>query len=139
MVIQASGTGYYGPHGDEALEESAPPGEGFLSDVARQWEASTKAVETAGVRHVVIRTGSVLERDGGMLPRLLLPFRLFVGGRLGSGRAWLSWIHRDDEVAAILFLMENEDASGAFNLAAPEPLTMGHFFMMVSPIVVILT
>jgi len=127
VVVQASGVGYYGPHGDEMLDESSPSGEDFLSDVACQWEASTKPVKAMGVRRVVIRTGGVLEREGGMLPRLLLPFRLFVGGPLGGGRAWFSWIHRDDEAAAIRFLIENEDARGAFNLTAPEPLTMRDF------------
>lgn len=127
VVIQASGVGYYGAHGDEPLDESSPPGDDFLSDVARQWEASTKAVEAMGVRHVVIRTGAVLERDGGVLPQLLLPFRLFIGGRLGSGQAWFSWIHREDEVEAIRFLIDNDDARGAFNLTAPEPLKMRDF------------
>ena len=127
VVAQASGIGYYGPHGNEVLDEASPCGEDFLSDVACQWEDSTKPVETIDVRRVVIRTGGVLEREGGMLPRLLLPFRLFVGGPLGGGRAWFSWIHRDDEVAAIRFLIEKEDAQGVFNLTAPEPLIMRDF------------
>ena len=128
VVVQASGIGYYGPHGNEALNEASPCGEDFLSDVACQWENSTKPVETIGVRRVVIRTGGVLEREGGMLPRLLLPFHLFVGGSLGGGRTWFSWIHRDDEVAAIRFLIEKEDAQGVFNLTAPEPLIMRDFY-----------
>ena len=127
VVIQASGVGCYGPHGDEVLDESAPYGSDFLSDIARQWEASSKAVETMGVRMVILRTGAVLERDGGMLPRMLLPFRLFAGGPLGNGQQWLSWIHRDDEVQAIRFLLENDEAQGAFNLTAPEPVTMHDF------------
>jgi len=127
VIVQASGVGYYGPHGDEILDESSPCGEGFLSDVAHQWEASTKPVEAMDVRRIIIRTGGVLEREGGMLPRLLLPFRLFIGGPLGGGRAWFSWIHRDDEVAAIRFLIENEDVRGVFNLTAPEPLTIRDF------------
>ena len=135
VVVQASGVGYYGPHGDEVLDESWPSGADFLSDVARQWEASTKAVAAMGVRQVVIRTGAVLERSGGMLPRLLLPFRLFVGGPPGSGRTWLSWIHRDDEVAAIRFLVENDGAHGIFNLTAPEPLTMRDFCRLLGQVI----
>jgi uncharacterized protein (TIGR01777 family) len=127
VVVQASGVGYYGPHGDEVLDESSPGGKDFLSDVAYQWEASTKPVEAMGVRRVIIRTGGVLGREGGMLPRLLLPFRLFVGGPLGSSKTWFSWIHRDDELAAIRFLIEKEAAHGIFNLTAPEPLTMHDF------------
>ena len=127
VVIQASGVGCYGSHGDEVLDESAPYGDDFLSNVARQWETSTGAVETMGVRRVILRTGAVLERDGGMLPRMLLPFRLFVGGPLGDGRQWLSWIHREDEVQALRFLLDNENAQGVFNLTAPEPVTMRDF------------
>ena len=128
VVVQASGVGYYGSHGNEVLDELSPCEEDFLSEVARQWEDSTKPVKAMGVRRVVIRTGGVLEKDGGMLPRLLLPFRFFVGGPLGSGRVWFSWIHRDDEVAAIRFLIEKEDAQGIFNLTAPEPLIMRDFY-----------
>ncbi|MGQ9632300.1 MAG: TIGR01777 family oxidoreductase [bacterium] len=127
VVIQASAIGYYGPRSDEMLDESSPPGMGFLAEVAQQWELSTKEAESWGVRHVIIRTGIVLGREGGVLPRLLLPFRLFVGGPLGSGRQWFSWIHLDDEVRAIRFLMEKEDLHGAFNLTAPEQLTMEDF------------
>jgi hypothetical protein len=109
------------------VDESSPPGEGFLVEVAKRWELSTKAVDSVGTRHVVIRTGIVLGSDGGALPRLLTPFRLFVGGPLGNGKQWFPWIHLDDEVGAIRFLMEREDLSGAFNLCAPEPLVMKDF------------
>jgi uncharacterized protein (TIGR01777 family) len=129
VVVQASGVGYYGPCGNELVDESSQCGTDFLSDVARQWEASTRSVETLGARHVVIRTGGVLERDGGMLPRILLPFSLFVGP-IGSNSVWLSWIHRDDEVAAIRFLIENRNLKGAFNLTAPEPLAMRSFYRL---------
>jgi uncharacterized protein (TIGR01777 family) len=130
VVIQASGIGYYGDSGDEIVEESSLPGSGFLSDVAEKWEGSTKGVQSAGVRHVIIRTGVVLGADGGFLSRVILPFRLFVGGRLGSGHQWIPWIHIEDEVGAIVFLMEEEKLRGAFNLTAPNPLTSKEFFSL---------
>jgi uncharacterized protein (TIGR01777 family) len=127
VVIQSSGIGYYGSRSDEIIDESSSPGKGFLSEVAQEWEGSTKDVESLGSRHVIIRTGVVLGADGGALPRLLTPFRLFVGGPLGGGKQWFPWIHLDDEVGAIRFLIEREDLGGAFNLTAPEPLRMKDF------------
>lgn len=126
-IIQASAVGYYGSRGDETLDESSGAGEGFLAGLAREWERSTKPVEKLGLRRVIIRSGPVLDREGGFLTRVLLPFRLFVGGPLGSGLQWLSWIHRRDEIAAIRFLLEREDLAGAFNLTAPEPVRMREF------------
>jgi uncharacterized protein (TIGR01777 family) len=128
VVIQASGIGIYGDRNDEILDESSRPGSGFLVEVAKPWEDSTKRVESVGVRHVIIRTGVVLGVDGGFLSRVLLPFRLFVGGRLGSGHQWIPWIHIEDEVAAIVFLMEEKKLQGVFNLTAPNPLTSKEFF-----------
>ncbi len=119
VIIQASGIGYYGSHGDEIVDEEFSPGKGFMPEVAQQWELSTKAVELLGVRHIVIRTGVVLGKEGGAFPRLALPFRLFAGGRVGSGEQWFSWIHLKDEVGAIRFLMEKEELEGVFNLTAP--------------------
>jgi uncharacterized protein (TIGR01777 family) len=127
VVIQASGVGYYGPHGDEEITEEAPPGHDFLSGLAVEWEASTGPLEGLGIRRVIIRTGVVLSTAGGALPRLLLPFHFFVGGRLGSGHQWFPWIHIADEVAAIRFLIENEKARGPFNLTSPAPLTNADF------------
>lgn len=127
VVIQASGIGYYGSRGDEIVDEDFPPGKGFMPDVTQQWELSTKPVELSGVRHVVVRTGVVLGREAGALPRLVLPFRHFVGGRMGSGEQWLSWIHLKDEVRAIRFLMEKEGVAGAFNLTAPGALKEKEF------------
>ena len=120
-LIQSSAVGYYGPGKDEIMTEQAPPGEDFLANVCSEWEASTAEVEAMGVRRVVIRTGVVLSSKGGALPRMTLPFRLFAGGPLGSGRQYFPWIHIADEVAAIRFLLENENASGPYNLAAPDP------------------
>ena len=127
VLIQASGIGYYGTLGDEIATEEHPAGDDFLARLAVDWEASTAAVEQRQVRRAIIRTGAVLSTRGGALPKLVLPYRLFVGGPLGSGRQYLSWIHIDDEVAAIRFLIENEDASGPFNLVAPEPLSNSEF------------
>jgi len=127
VVIQASGIGYYGPHYDEEITEETPPGHDFLARLAMDWESSTASLESLGVRRAVIRTGVVLSTDGGALPRMSLLFRLFAGGRLGSGRQWFPWIHIDDEVGAIRFLIENETASGPFNLTAPVPLNNAEF------------
>lgn len=121
VVVQASAVGYYGPRGAEAFGEDAPPGEGFLADICREWEAAGVRVEEIGVRRAVVRTGIVLSTRGGALPRLLLPFRLFAGGPLGSGRQGFPWIHVADEARAIRFLVESERARGAYNLTAPEP------------------
>jgi uncharacterized protein (TIGR01777 family) len=134
VVIQASGIGYYGDRGDEVLDESFLPGSGFLTEVATQWEDSTKRVESFGVRHVIIRTGAVLGPNGGFLSRVTLPFRLFIGGRLGSGKQWISWIHIDDEVKAIRFLIEKEDLRGAFNLISPNPLTSKDFYRVLGKV-----
>lgn len=128
VLIQSSAVGYYGTHADDrVIEEDAPAGKDFLARVVIDWEASTKAVEKLGVRRVVLRTGVVLSTRGGALPRQMLPFRFFAGGPLGSGDQWFPWIHIADEVAAILFLLENEAAEGVFNLSAPHPVTNTQF------------
>ncbi|MEN6529690.1 MAG: TIGR01777 family oxidoreductase [Anaerolineaceae bacterium] len=118
VLIQASGAGYYGVSNPELLDENAPNGKNFLSSLAREWEESTKAVESLGVRRVIIRSGVVFSPDGGALKRMVLPFKAFLGGRLGSGDQWLSWIHIEDEVRAIRFLLNHEMASGPYNLSA---------------------
>lgn len=121
VLIQSSAVGYYGMQGDKDLTEESPIGGDFQAQVCKEWEAVTQPVETMGVRRVVIRTGIVMTTRGGVLPLMALPFRLFVGGPIGSGRQQISWIHLDDEIAAIRFLMENPSASGAYNLSAPDP------------------
>jgi uncharacterized protein (TIGR01777 family) len=126
VVVQASGVGYYGFHGDEVLTEEAGPGDDWAARfTAEEWEPATARVEEMGVRRVIARTGIVLSAEEGALPRLLLPFRLFAGGPLGSGKQWYSWIHLRDEARTLRFLIENEEASGAFNLTAPNPVTNG--------------
>ncbi len=122
VVIQASAIGIYGNRGSETLDESSGLGDGFLAEIAKNWEDSTREIEALGVRRVVVRTGLVLGSTGGSLPRLLLPFRFFVGGALGSGKQWMSWIHLEDEIGSILFLLERKDLTGAYNLTAPHPL-----------------
>ncbi|MBN2503097.1 MAG: TIGR01777 family oxidoreductase [Anaerolineales bacterium] len=121
VLVQSSAIGYYGPRGDENLDEQSRPTNDFLADVCQQWEAVTKPAEALGVRRVVIRTGVVLSMEGGAFTRLLLPFKLFAGGPMGNGQQYISWIHMADEINAIRFLLENETAQGAFNLTAPNP------------------
>ena len=126
VLIQASGVGYYGPHGVEPLNEETPPGRDFLASLAVEWEASTKNVEKLGVRRVIIRSAIVLGHQG-ILPLMALPVRLFAGGPIGSGQQGVSWIHIDDEVRAIRFLLANDKMHGAYNLAAPNPLSNADF------------
>jgi uncharacterized protein len=121
-LLQGSAVGYYGDTGDAVVTESHPPGDDFLARVCVEWEASTAEVTSLGVRRPVLRTGIVLSSQGGVLPRMALPFRMLAGGPLGNGRQWLAWIHEMDEVGAIRFLIEREDADGPFNLTAPAPL-----------------
>lgn len=127
VVIQASGVGYYGRRGDELLDEDSGLGNGFLADVCRRTESIAARVERFGVRFVAIRSGVVLGLQGGALPKFVVPHRFFVGGTLGSGRQWLSWISLNDEIRAIRFLMEGPTLHGAFNLTSPHPVTMGQF------------
>lgn len=126
-LLQSSAVGYYGPRGDEEILEGQPPGRDFLADVSVDWEGSTAEVEPLGVRRVLLRTGVVLAREGGALPRMAMPFQALAGAPLGSGRQWLPWIHIADEVGAIRFLLEREDAQGPFNLVAPKPVTNRDF------------
>jgi uncharacterized protein (TIGR01777 family) len=133
VVVQSSAVGYYGSTGDQLLGEHAAPGKDFLARVCWDWEASTEAVEAAGVRRVIARTGVVLSPASGALPRMLLPFKLFVGGPLGSGRQWMSWIHLEDQVHALRFLIDTQEARGAYNLSAI-PLTNREFARVVGKV-----
>jgi len=126
-LIQASAVGYYGPRGSELIIESSPTGSDYLASVCREWEAATESVEAMGVRRVIIRTGLILTSDGGPLPRLILPFKLYTGGYFGNGQQWVPWIHLADEIRAIRFLIENESAQGPYNLTAPTPVTNKDF------------
>ncbi len=120
--ICASAVGYYGPCGDLPLDEESPPGEDFLAGVCVAWEGAALGAAELGARVVRLRTGVVLAGAGGMLARLTPFFRLGLGGPVGSGRQWLSWISIDDEVGAIRWLLERPDAEGAYNLTAPSPV-----------------
>jgi uncharacterized protein (TIGR01777 family) len=132
VVLQSSGVGYYGYHDDEVLTEETQPGDDWAARfTAEEWEPSTVPVEEMGVRRCVARTGVVLSTEGGALPRLLLPFRLFAGGPMGRGDQWYSWIHLQDQVRALRTLIETEEARGAFNLTAPDPVTSGELARLI--------
>jgi uncharacterized protein len=120
VLVSASASGYYGDRGDEQLTESSEPGADFLAEVCKQWEAATESAEKAGVRVAHTRSGIVLSKRGGAFARLLLPFRLGVGGPLGSGRQYWPWITLRDEVRAMVHLLETDGLSGPFNLCAPD-------------------
>ena len=122
VLISASAIGFYGDRDDELMREASTKGEGFLADVCWRWEAATAAAAEAGIRVVHLRIGIVLDEGGGALAQMLTPFKLGVGGQLGDGRQWFSWIHVDDLVAAILFALENQELSGPVNGVAPSPV-----------------
>ena len=127
MLLCASATGYYGSRGDEILTEDSSPGTGFLPDVCREWESASDPARNAGIRTVTLRTGLVLSRSGGPLKEMLLPFRLGLGGRIGSGRQWWSWIHIEDFVAAVHHIMQSESVRGPVNMISPNPATNAEF------------
>jgi uncharacterized protein (TIGR01777 family) len=122
VLVSGSAIGFYGDRGDQLLTEASEPGEGFLTEVCKAWEAATAPAAEAGIRVAVVRTGIVLTPAGGSLAKLLPLFRFGLGGRMGSGREWWSWIALDDEVGAIRFLLESP-VSGPVNLTAPAPVT----------------
>jgi len=126
VLLSASAIGYYGDRGDEALTENAPAGGGFLAGVVQAWEESTAPARDSGIRVVTMRSGLVLDGGGGVLKRQLIPFRLGMGGRLGAGRQYWSWITLEDEVRAMQHLLD-ADVSGAVNLTAPTPVTNAEF------------
>jgi uncharacterized protein (TIGR01777 family) len=126
VLISGSGVDYYGDRGDEELTEASPPGAGFLAGVCVDWEAATQPASDAGIRTAMLRTGIVLHPDGGALPRMLPLFKLGLGGRFGNGRQWWSWITLEDEIGAILHLLDN-DVSGPVNCVAPQPVTNAQF------------
>lgn len=127
VVIQASAVGYYGPYATERVTESLPAGRDYLADVCVKWEESSAAVEGMGVRRAIIRTGVVLDAGAGALQFMMVPFSLYAGGPVGDGTQPIPWIHPADEVRAIRFLMDTPDATGGFNLAAPNPVTNAEF------------
>jgi uncharacterized protein len=127
VFIAASAIGFYGGRGDELLNEESASGTGFLAEVCREWEAAAEPVVQTGVRVVHIRIGVVLSKEGGALGKTLPLFRLGLGGKLGSGRQWWSWIHVDDIVGAVEYILSNETVYGPVNLVAPNPVTNAEF------------
>jgi uncharacterized protein (TIGR01777 family) len=127
VLVCASAVGYYGDRGGEELTEASPPGQGFLAQVCRAWEEAAAPARAAGIRAAHLRFGMVLSARGGALSRMLLPFRLGLGGRMGSGKQWMSWICLEDAVRAILHLLEHPDLSGPFNAVSPHPCTNAEF------------
>lgn len=123
VFLSGSAIGLYGDGKDQELDESSPPGEGFLAEVCRKWEAESMRARELEIRVVLLRTGIVLSSEGGALPLMAFPFRQFVGGSLGSGKQYLSWIHIRDVVDLILFALQQEEITGPLNLTAPHPVT----------------
>lgn len=127
FLINASAVGYYGPRGDETLTEESAPGKDYLARVCVAWEQEARKAQDHGVRVALVRTGIVLAKGKGALAKMILPFKFFVGGPLGSGKQWMPWIHIEDEIGLIVFLIENVNAQGSFNATAPSPVTMEEF------------
>jgi hypothetical protein len=123
VMVSQSAVGYYGNRGDETLDESSTPGEGFDSSVCAEWEKAAHEVEAAGVRLAIVRTGQVMETGGGILGELLLPFKLGLGGPLAGGNQWLPWIHLSDELGILIWALDTESVSGVVNGTAPKPVT----------------
>src|SRR5437667_2496531 len=122
VLISASAIGYYGDRGEEILHEDSPPGAGFLADVCREWEAASQPAADAGIRTVQMRFGVVLSPRGGALPKMLPPFRMRLGGRIGNGRQWWSWIDVKDLIGSIRHALKSELLQGPVNVVAPKPV-----------------
>ena len=127
VLISGSAVGFYGDRGDQPLTEASEGGAGFLSEVCRRWEGATAVADEAGIRVVRLRTGVVLSGAGGALKPLLLPFKLGLGGRIGTGRQWFSWIALEDEINAIIRILDTADLRGPVNATAPNPVTYAEF------------
>lgn len=127
VLVSASAIGIYGDRGDETLTEESKPGTDFLADLAKEWEAEALKAEALGTRVVLARFGIILAPDGGALPKMLTPFKLGVGGRLGSGKQWMSWVTLEDVVAILRFAIENATVRGAINIVSAQPLRNSEF------------
>lgn len=127
VFISASAIGFYGDRKDEAVDETSAPGEGFLPEMCVEWEAESAKAKDFGARVVWVRTGIVLTKKGGALGKMVTPFKLGVGGKIGSGKQWMSWIAIDDLVRIFHFALENENLTGAINATAPNPVTNAEF------------
>lgn len=127
VLLSGSAVGYYGDQGDTPLNEMSPPHVEYTHTLCSEWEAEARKAETLGIRVCVLRTGLVVGRDGGFLKKMLPVFRMGMGGRLGDGKQWMSWIHLEDHIAIQKLLLQNAELSGAFNLTAPNPITNAQF------------
>jgi uncharacterized protein (TIGR01777 family) len=127
VLVSASATGFYGDRGDELLTEESRPGDGFLSTLAKDWEAEALKAEAIGIRVVLARFGVILARDGGALPQMMLPFRFFAGGKIGSGQQWISWITLEDVVEILRFALEKGEIRGPLNVISPQPVQNAEF------------
>jgi len=127
VLVAASAIGFYGDRGDEEMTESSAAGDTFLAEVSKEWESEARRAEDAGIRTVLLRTGIILSKDGGALGTMLLPFKLGVGGVVGSGKQWMSWISIDDHIRVINYAIENENVRGAVNSVSPHPVTNQEF------------
>lgn len=127
VFISGSAIGFYGDRGDDEMTEASPAGDTFLAEVCKEWEAESRRAEDMGIRTVLPRTGIVLSKDGGALATMLTPFKFGVGGVIGSGKQWMSWISLDDVVGIFNFLLENKSMRGAVNVVAPNPVTNEEF------------
>jgi len=127
VLVSASAIGYYGDRGDETLTEESKPGADFLAGLAQEWEAEALKAEALGIRVVRARFGIILSREGGALPKMMLPFKIGVGGKLGSGQQWMSWVTLEDVVGVLRFAIENASVRGAINMVSPQPLQNADF------------
>ncbi len=127
VLLSGSAVGYYGNRGDFVLDETVAPGEGFAAELCKAWEDAARIAEDFGVRVCLLRTAPVLSSDGGMLARLLPPFKLGLGAQLGDGKQWLSWVHIEDYAAMVLKLLRDDQMHGPYNMSAPNPVTNAEF------------
>jgi uncharacterized protein (TIGR01777 family) len=127
VLVCASATGIYGNRGDETLTESSQPGNDFLSEIAKEWESEALKAETLGIRVVRARFGVILSKNGGALPQMLRPFQFGVGGKISTGKQWMSWITLDDAIVILRFALENANITGALNVVSPQPVTNEQF------------
>ena len=127
VFVSASAIGYYGDRGDETLTEESKPGGDFLAELVQEWEVEARKADALGIRVVLARFGVILAREGGALPKMMLPFKFGVGGKLGSGQQWQSWVALEDVVGILRFAIENTSVRGAINMVSPQPLQNAEF------------
>jgi hypothetical protein len=127
VLISASAIGYYGDRGDEVLTEESKPGDNFLARIAVEWEVEAKKAEALGMRVVLMRFGVILAKHGGALPAMMKPFQFFVGGKIGSGKQWISWITLEDVIGIMRYALDSVDVNGVMNVVAPQPVRNAEF------------